>query len=287
MILKENLIKLKSTINCKGRIIDLAEPKIMGILNYTPDSFYDGGRYNLVDNAIKQVDKMLEEGVDFIDIGAHSTRPGAKMLTKEDEKNRLSEILNEIRSRFSPDLLVSVDTFQSEVASFVIEEFEVDIINDVSGGELDPNMFSVIAKYNVPYIMMHMRGNPQNMQNNTEYDDIVVDILKYFSSKIEKSKQLGINDIILDPGFGFSKTLEQNYELLNRLEEFCITELPLLVGLSRKSMIYKLLEISSNEALLGTSVLNSLALQKGANILRVHDVKEAKQVIELTKMISN
>ena len=286
MIENESIMKLKSTINCRGKIIDLSEPKIMGILNITPDSFYDGGKHTIENEAVKQVDKMLSEGADFIDIGAQSTRPNAPLLSPEDEIKRLTPILKAIKSTFT-EVVLSVDTFQSKVARFVIEEFDVDVINDVSAGELDAEMLPTIAHYNVPYIMMHMRGNPGIMQTLTNYNDIVVDIIKYFAQKIEKTKLLGINDVLIDPGFGFSKTLEQNYELLKRLKEFTIIGLPILVGLSRKSMIYKLLNKTPDQSLNATSVLNAMALFHGANILRVHDVKEAKEVIQLMKMLAN
>jgi len=258
----------------------------MGILNITPDSFYDGGKHTIENEAVKQVDKMLSEGADFIDIGAQSTRPNAPLLSPEDEIKRLTPILKAIKSTFT-EVVLSVDTFQSKVARFVIEEFDVDVINDVSAGELDAEMLPTIAHYNVPYIMMHMRGNPGIMQTLTNYNDIVVDIIKYFAQKIEKTKLLGINDVLIDPGFGFSKTLEQNYELLKRLKEFTIIGLPILVGLSRKSMIYKLLNKTPDQSLNATSVLNAMALFHGANILRVHDVKEAKEVIQLMKMLAN
>jgi dihydropteroate synthase len=286
MIEKENLINFKTTINCRGKIIDLSQPKVMGILNLTPDSFYDGGALKTDLEALKQLEKMLSEGADFIDIGAQSTKPNATLLSSKDEILRLKSILGIVKRNF-PETILSLDTFQSEVAKFGINEFGIDIINDVSGGELDSEMFPLIAKCNLPYIIMHMRGNPQNMQEFINYNDIVVDIIEYFAHKIEKAKLLGINDIILDPGFGFSKTVEQNYELLKRLSEFNIIGLPILVGLSRKSMINRVLDTTPANALNGTSVLNTMALLGGAKILRVHDVKEATEVVKIMKMLAN
>jgi dihydropteroate synthase len=281
---KDTFFSRKLNINCKGDLIDLSEPKIMGILNITQDSFYDGGKYSSSEEILAQVTKMNNEGADIIDIGAYSSRPGAKDISVKEEIKRLTSILDVIRNKFS-DLILSVDTFRSEVAKEVVNSFNVDIINDISAGELDPNMFELIADLNIPYIMMHMTGSPQNMQDNPQYENVVKSVMTYFEEKINKLKLLGVNDVIIDPGFGFGKTLEHNYQLLNHLTDFNIFELPILVGVSRKSMIYKALDLSAEEALNGTSVLNTIAIMNGANILRVHDVKEAKETIKLTSKL--
>lgn len=277
---------IKPSINCGGKLLDLNIPKVMGILNVTPDSFYDGGQYSNEKEITNQIEKMIEEGVDIIDVGAFSSRPGADVITAEVELNRLIPILKILKTNYS-DTIVSVDTFRSEIANIVVNDYNVSVINDISAGELDSEMFITIAELNVPYIMLHMNGNPQNMQQNTQYNDVVVDILQYFSKKIEQLKLLGVCDILIDPGFGFSKTLDQNYEILKRLREFLITGLPILVGISRKSMIYKLLNKTPDESLNGTSVLNTLALQNGASIIRVHDVNEAKEAIKIYQQIAN
>jgi dihydropteroate synthase len=273
------------TINCKGQLIDLTTPKVMGILNITPDSFYDGGIHKNDKEIILQVEKMLNEGASFIDVGAYSSRPNADIVSQDDELKRILLIVNLILKEF-PETLLSIDTFRSEVAKQCIEAGAA-LINDISAGKLDNNMLQTIANLHVPYVMMHMRGNPKTMQQQTDYDNLVKDILFYFSERITAAKALGIVDVIVDPGFGFAKNLEQNYELLNKLELFKIIEKPLLVGFSRKSMIYKKLETSANEALNGTSVLNTIALQKGASILRVHDVKEAMECIKLVESLNN
>lgn len=271
------------TINCKGNLIDLSTPKIMGILNCTPDSFYDGGKYKNESEILGHVEKMLNEGATFIDIGAYSTKPGADFVTEEEELQRLLPIIDLVLQHF-PETLLSVDTFRSKVAQKAVENGAA-IINDISAGMLDENMLETVAKLQVPYIMMHMKGNPQTMQSLTDYTDIVKEMTFYFSERINKARSFGLNDIIIDPGFGFAKTLEQNYEVLQKLDYFNILELPILVGVSRKSMIYKLLENSPQEALNGTSVLNTIALQKGANILRVHDVKEAVESVRLVEKL--
>ncbi len=267
------------TINCKGQLIDLTTPKVMGILNVTPDSFYDGGRFDSDKTILLQVEKMLLAGADFIDIGGQTTKPNADLISVEDELKRVVPVVNIILKNF-PEALLSIDTFYSQVAASCIENGAA-LINDVSAGNLDDKMFETIAKYQVPYIMMHMRGTPQTMKQLTHYDDMVKEILFYFSEKVFQARSLGINDLIIDPGFGFAKTIEQNFELLNKLALFQILELPILAGISRKSMIYKTLEITAEEALNGTSVLNTMALTKGANILRVHDVKEAVECVKL------
>ena len=267
------------TINCKGKLIDLSKPKVMGILNLTPDSFYDGGKYKNESEVLSQVYMMLKNGATFIDVGAYSSRPGAIDISVDEETNRLLPILELILKEF-PDALISIDTFRSLVAKLGIDSGAA-LINDISAGKLDENMMATVAKLHVPYIMMHMKGTPQTMKNETQYNDLVHDIMFYFSERLAKAKKLGIVDTIIDPGFGFAKTREQNFALLNHLELFKNIYRPILVGLSRKSMIYKTLNTSPTEALNGTSVLNTIALQKSANILRVHDVKEAVECIEL------
>ncbi|SHG23573.1 dihydropteroate synthase [Flavobacterium defluvii] len=266
-------------INCKGELLDLSIPKVMGILNVTPNSFFDGGKYKNEDEIISQVDKMLSEGATFIDIGAYSSKPSAEFVSEQEEIDRIVPVIELILSHF-PKALLSIDTFRAEVAKVSIENGAA-IINDIAAGELDDKMFDVIAKYNVPYIMMHMRGNPQTMQSLTQYDDIVKEILFYFSEKVQQARALGINDLILDPGFGFAKTTDQNYEVMQKMELFNVLELPVLAGISRKSMIYKTLDITPQEALNGTTFLNTIALTKGAKILRVHDVKEAVECVAL------
>ena len=272
------------TINCKGQLIDLSLPKVMGILNITPDSFYDGGKHKDEKNILLHVERMLNEGATFIDVGAYSSRPNADHVSETDELNRILPIVNLILKAF-PNILLSIDTFRSEVAKQCIEAGAA-LINDISAGTLDANMLQTVADLHVPYIMMHMRGTPKTMQQQTVYDNLVKDILFYFSERIATAKALGIVDIIVDPGFGFAKTLELNYELLNKLELFKIIEKPLLVGISRKSMIYKTLKTSAKDSLNGTTVLNTVALQKGASILRVHDVKEAMECVTLVQSLS-
>ncbi|WP_299336146.1 dihydropteroate synthase [uncultured Psychroserpens sp.] len=255
----------------------------MGILNVTPDSFYDGGKFRNTSSIMRQVDQMLEEGATFIDVGAYSSRPNADHVSEVEELQRILPIVDLIIKNF-PDVLLSIDTFRSEVAKQCIE-IGASMINDISAGNLDDNMLKTVANLQVPYIMMHMRGTPKTMQQLTQYDNLIKDILSYFSERITEARSQGIIDLIIDPGFGFAKTLEQNYELLNKLELLKITDLPILAGVSRKSMIYKPLESSAAKALNGTTVLNTIALQKGANILRVHDVKEAVECIKLTQQL--
>lgn len=271
------------TINCNSRLIDLNLPKVMGILNVTPNSFYDGGKHNEINSIMHQVDKMLSEGADFIDIGAYSSKPSAEFVSEEEEIKRLVPIIKELVDHF-PSIVLSVDTFRANVAKVAVEH-GAGIINDISAGLLDEKMLETVADLKVPYIMMHMRGNPQTMQSLTNYEDIVKEMIFYFSERIQKARSYGISDIVIDPGFGFAKTLEQNYEVLHKMELFSMLELPLLAGISRKSMIYKVLENSPQEALNGTSVLNTIALQKGAKILRVHDVKEAVECIKLVSKL--
>lgn len=276
------------TINCQGQLIDLATPKVMGILNVTPNSFFDGGKHKPGPSGesemLSQVGKMLSDGATFIDIGGYSSKPSAEFVSEEEELNRIVPVVQSIMKHY-PEAILSIDTFRSVVAATCIDNGAA-IINDISAGILDDKMMDVVAKYNVPYIMMHMRGTPQTMQSMTNYDDIVKEMLFYFSERIHKARSLGINDLIIDPGFGFAKKLEQNYEVLQKLQLFEMLELPLLVGVSRKSMITKTLDISSNEALNGTTVLNTISLTKGAKILRVHDVKEAMESVTLFNKIN-
>ena len=284
MIFKEN--KIPYFINIRGELYNLSQPRVMGILNVTPDSFYSGNRFTGEGQIIKRVEEIISQGGDIVDIGAYSTRPDCIDINTEEEIKRLSYALDIIKKRF-PDVIISVDTFRAEVAENVVRNFDVDIINDISGGEIDKQMFETIADLNVPYILMHMRGTPQTMMQNLEYNNLIEDIFLYFSTKINTLRLMGVKDIILDPGFGFSKTLEQNYTLMRNLKNFDIFKRPILVGISRKSMIYKLLNTSAEEALNGTSVLNTFAVSAGANILRVHDVKEAVETIKIYDKIIN
>lgn len=277
---KDTFFSRKSTINCKGELLDLTYPKVMGIINITLDSFYDGGRYISEESIVARINKMISEGCDMFDIGAYSSRPGALEVTEKDELQRLTNALSIIRNKF-PNIIISVDTFRSKIAKAVVEDFNVDIINDISAGDLDADMFETIAKLNVPYIIMHMQGIPENMQNNPQYKNIVKEIIMFFSKKVDQLKLLGVNDVIIDPGFGFGKTIDHNYQLLKYLDDFKIFELPILVGLSRKSMLCKVLGIEPENALNATSVANTLALDRGANILRVHDIKEAVETIKI------
>ena len=266
-------------INIRGELFDLTTPKVMGILNLTPDSFYDGGKFidiNIVDNHIS---KMINDGMDILDIGGYSSRPGAKEISLKEETNRVLPIVKHIRKKF-PDLIISIDTFRSEIANACLNE-GADIINDISAGILDKKMLQTISNFNCVYIMMHMLGKPQNMQNYPSYENVVIEIIQFLSERIKIARDNGIVDLISDPGFGFGKTLENNFEILNNLEKFKILDIPTLVGFSRKSMIYKTLKTNSENALNGTSALNTIALTKGVKILRVHDVKEAKECIIL------
>ena len=273
------------TINCKGQLIDLTSPKVMGILNVTPNSFFDGGKYKDGSQMLSQVAKMLSDGATFIDIGAYSSKPSAEFVSEEEELQRIVPIVNLILEYY-PETLISIDTFRSEVARICIENGAA-IVNDISAGNLDEKMMETVAKYNVPYIMMHMRGTPQTMQAMTSYEDIVKEILFYFSEKVARARSFGINDLIVDPGFGFAKTLDQNYEVLQQLELFKMLELPLLSGVSRKSMIYNLFQQTPEEALNGTTIINTIALNKGAKILRVHDVKEAVECVTIFNKINS
>lgn len=272
------------TINCSGKLISLEQPKIMGILNVTPDSFFDGGKYKDESSILQQVEKMLNEGATFIDVGAYSSRPGALEVDETTELKRIEPIVSLILKKF-PETILSIDTFRSTVAKACIENGAA-IINDITAGLQDDKMLSTVAQLNVPYIMMHMRGTPQNMQQQTSYDDLLKEVLLYFSERLSAAKALGIKDIIIDPGFGFAKNLEQNYELLNKMELIGITDQPLLAGISRKSMIYKILGTSAEQALNGTTALHMVCLQKGAKILRVHDVKEAFECVKLYEQLN-
>ena len=271
------------TLNCNGQLIDLNTPKVMGILNVTPDSFYDGGRFKDEKSVLNQVEKLLKEGATFIDIGAYSSRPGADFVSEEEELKRLIPIVNAVVNNF-PESLISIDSFRSGVIKTAIESGAA-IVNDISGGQQDPLMFETVGALGVPYIMMHMRGTPQTMQKMTDYSNVVKEVYNYFSKRIELAKIQQIKDIILDLGFGFSKTLEQNFELLGMLDYYKNLNLPILAGVSRKSMIYKTLNTTADQALNGSTALHMVALQKGAKLLRVHDVKEAMECIKLHKAL--
>ncbi|MGI9532599.1 dihydropteroate synthase [Lutimonas sp.] len=264
-------------LNCKGQLLDVTRPKIMGILNVTPDSFYDGGRYKSEKEILNQVEKMLEEGATFIDLGAYSSRPNADHISEKEEMSRLLPMVKLLVKTF-PGIHLSIDTFRSQIAKEAVYE-GAGLINDISAGGLDKNMFATVSNLQVPYCIMHMIGTPQNMQNNTTYEDLLKDMIHYFSKKIFELRQLGLNDILIDPGFGFSKTLNQNFELLQKMDLLNTFNLPVLVGLSRKSMLYKPLNSTAVQALNATTAAHMIALKKGAKILRVHDVKEAREAI--------
>jgi dihydropteroate synthase len=266
-------------INCKGRLIDLSTPKVMGILNCTPDSFFDGGKYRDETQLLQQAEKMLADGADFIDIGAYSSKPNAEFVSEDEEVSRIVPVVELVIKHF-PEAILSIDTFRAKVAEASVNSGAA-IINDIAAGLLDDAMLETVGRLKVPYIMMHMRGTPQTMVKLTQYDDIIQEMLFYFSERIAAARSHGIEDIIIDPGFGFAKTLKQNYEVLNKMELFGMIDLPLLSGVSRKSMIYKLLGTTPQEALNGTTVLNTLSLTKGAKILRAHDVKEAVEAVTI------
>lgn len=271
------------TLNCNGTLVDLSSPKILGILNLTPDSFYDGGKHQNIQAAIQQCEKMISEGADFIDLGAYSSRPGAEEVSTAEELDRLLPVLIALRKQF-PTALFSIDTFRAKVAKAALEE-GAHMINDISAGNLDPAMLSTVGKHPVPYIAMHMQGKPKDMQNAPSYEDVYQEIMRFFSEKINACYAAGINDVILDPGFGFGKTIAHNYHLLHRFERFQDFKLPVLAGVSRKSMIYKVLGTTPEEALNGTTVLHTVALMKKAQLIRVHDVKEAKECIRLLEQL--
>ena len=271
-------------INANGHLMDFSEPKVMGILNVTPDSFYAGNRGVTERSIIDRLHQILDEGASIVDIGAYSSRPGAGHVSPEDEMSRLRMGLELVR-KHSPEAIVSVDTFRADVAKMCVEEYGAAIINDISAGQMDKEMFTTIARLGVPYIIMHMKGTPKDMQTNPHYEHLLKEVFYYFSERLQKLRDSGVKDILIDPGFGFGKAMEHNYELMNHLEEFSIFEVPLLVGVSRKSMIYKLLGTTPEEALNGTTALNTIALLKGADILRVHDVKAATEAVKIvTKM---
>lgn len=267
------------SINCKGKLITFETPKVMGILNITPNSFFDGGWHHSLEKIEQQTEKMLQEGAAIIDIGAYSTQPNAPFVSEEEELERIVPVVKHLVNKF-PDIVLSVDTFRAEVAKQTLD-LGAAMINDVSAGNLDDQMMPVVGSFKVPYIMMHMKGTPQNMQQFTNYDDVMHEMIYYFSDKMAQAQQHGIIDVIVDPGFGFSKTLDQNYEVLNKLHLLQNLKVPVLSALSRKSMIYKFFETTPQEALNGTSVLNTISLIKGANLLRVHDVKEAVECVKL------
>jgi dihydropteroate synthase len=276
---KDTFFRKKVTLNAGGKLIDLSSPKVMGIINVTPDSFYASSRRQGIDDALQQAAKMLDDGAAILDIGAYSSRPGADDVSIQEETDRLLPIIEAIAADL-PDAILSVDTFRSQVAQAAINA-GAHIINDISGGQLDADMFATVARLQVPYILMHMKGTPQTMQQQANYEDVFADVFDYFTNKYHQLKQLGVHDVIIDPGFGFAKKYKHDYALISRLQDFNVLQLPLLVGISRKKMIYHLLGNSATEALNGTTVLNTVALTKGANILRVHDVKEAVEAIKL------
>ncbi len=281
---KNTVFAPKKTLRIKGKLVRLEKPLIMGILNVNPDSFYDGGRYNSVDQAVNRAEQMLAEGVDILDIGGMSSRPGAEIISVDTELSRVLPALEAIFKRF-PDIIVSIDTIHAEVARQSVQVGAA-IVNDISAGRLDEAMIETVASLKVPYIMMHMRGTPQTMKSLCHYEDLIREMIDYFQKRMELCKQAGINDLIIDPGFGFSKTISQNFFLLSKLQELKLLDLPMLAGLSRKSMIWKSLNISSQEALNGSTALHMYALRQGVGILRVHDVAEAKQVIALQQLLS-
>ncbi|MDA9201769.1 dihydropteroate synthase [Flavobacteriaceae bacterium] len=270
-------------ISCKGKLIDLTTPKIMGVLNLTPDSFYDGGSYNNKDRALAQTEKMLLEGATFIDIGGASSKPGSVEISTDEELARVLPVIEEIHKTF-PETSISIDTYRSDVAKLAVAAGAA-VVNDISGGNLDAKMLKTVGALGVPYVAMHMQGTPQNMQDKPSYDNILTDIRSFFAAKIDAAHKAGIHDIIIDPGFGFGKTLKHNYSLLKNLSSIKMNGIPMLIGVSRKSMIYKLLQTEVTDALNGTTVLNTVALQQGAQILRVHDVKEAYQAVQLIEKL--
>jgi dihydropteroate synthase len=280
MTSKDTFFSKKTTLTCRGKLLDLSVPKVMGILNVTPDSFYDGGRYVEMDAVEKKTGQLLSEGADILDVGACSTRPGASPVTADEEMKRLSPVLSSIRKQY-PDAVISLDTFRADVASMAIVNYEVDMINDISAGTAYPLMLETVARHRVPYIMMHMQGDPATMQVNPVYEDVIKDIISFFADRIHKAIGAGIMDIIIDPGFGFGKTIRHNFQILHSLNAFSMFELPVMVGLSRKSMIFRSLDTTPEQSLNGTTVLNTMALMNGASLLRVHDVKEAREAIKL------
>ena len=275
---------LPYSINVGGRLIDLSEPRVMGIVNLTPDSFFAESRVQREEDIRLRVRQIVDEGGKMIDVGAYSSRPGAEDVSTSEEMERLRMGMKIVREE-APDVAVSVDTFRADVAKAAVEEMGADIVNDISGGELDKKMFGTVARLGVPYVLMHMKGSPRTMQGEAQYDDILKEVTLYFAEKVQRLRDLGQKDIILDPGYGFAKTVEQNYELLSKQEFLKVLELPILVGVSRKSMIYRLLDGTPQDALNGTTVLNTIALQKGANILRVHDVRECVETVKIVRKL--
>ena len=271
------------TINCKGKLVDLSSPKVMGVLNITPDSFFDGGKYNNEKAILTQTEKMLLDGATFIDVGAYSSRPGAKHISEEEELARIVPVVELLLKNF-PEIILSIDTFRSKVAEETINSGAA-IINDISGGKLDDNMFATIGKLRVPYILMHMQGTPQSMQQNPTYENVVTEIISFFAEQLQKLRVLQVSVVFIDVGFGFGKTIAHNYEILQKLSLFKNLDTPILAGVSRKSMLYKLLEVTPQKALNATTVANTIALLNGAHILRVHDVKEAVEAVKITKQI--
>lgn len=274
-------------LNIKGELTSFDTPVVMGILNVTPDSFFAGSRKNTEEEIILRVRQILDEGGNIVDVGAYSSRPGADDVSPEEEMKRLAFALGLLNREFGTDIIYSIDTFRADVARMCVEEYGAAIINDISGGEMDSRMFDTVADMNVPYILMHMKGTPANMQLNPVYEDLFGEVFRYMSEKVETLKLKGVNDIVLDPGFGFGKTLDDNYRLMAHMEEFSVFGLPLLVGISRKTMIYRLLGTSADEALNGTSVLNTISLMKGADILRVHDVREAVECVRIVEKLKS
>jgi dihydropteroate synthase len=282
---KDTFFQKKATLNAGGKLIDLNTPKVMGIINLTPDSFYEGSRKPLIKEAIQQAEKMLNEGAAFLDLGAYSSRPGAADISVQEETDRLLPVVEAVAKAF-PDAILSIDTFRSSVAAAAIKA-GAHIINDISGGQLDADMFATVAKLKVPYILMHTKGTPQNMNSLANYEDVFNEVYDYFAERYSQLKKTGVVDVIIDPGFGFAKKPEHSYTLMNRMQEFNALQLPILAGVSRKKMIYGLLGTTAAEALNGTTVLNTIALTKGANILRVHDVKEAVETVTIWEKIRN
>ncbi|HOT14331.1 MAG TPA: dihydropteroate synthase [Bacteroidales bacterium] len=279
------MISNKYTINVNGSLVEIDHPLVMGIVNITPDSFFSGSRFVTEKEIIDRTQQIIDEGGSIVDIGAYSTRPGAEYVDEATEKARLKVALTVIRANF-PEVIISLDTFRAEIARWTVEKYNIGIVNDISGGTLDEKMFQTVASLKVPYILMHMRGNPSNMNDYAVYNDVVKEVIFELSEKVDKLKEMGVSDIIIDPGFGFAKTLEQNYQLLNKLEVFQFFDLPVLVGISRKSMIYRLLQTNPEQAINGTTALNTIALLKGAKILRVHDVKEAVETVKIVSQLS-
>ena len=281
---KDTFFRKKGTINAGGKLINLSVPKVMGIINITPDSFYAGSRKMDVSSALQQAEKMLSEGADLLDIGAYSSRPGADDISEQEEMDRLLPVIEVIVKNY-PGVVLSADTFRSGVAEAAINA-GAHIINDISGGQLDEKMFATVARLQVPYILMHMKGTPQNMNRLAKYDDIFIEVLDYFAQRVHQLTQLGVHDVIIDPGFGFAKTPEHSYALMNRLQDLAVLKLPVLVGVSRKRMVYSVTGGTAEDALNGTTALNAIALTKGADILRVHDVKEAVEAVKIYKAVA-